>query len=93
MTNEEAKQWIENLIKTMRMETSGYYSDPSYKDEVYVALEMAIVALEQNVKLKEAIEKIDKWVHSGNRGNCDYFIVDQIEKIINGLKKDGTVSE
>lgn len=53
----------------------------------------AIEALEQNEKLKEAIKEIDKWVHSGNRGNCDYFIVDQVEEIINGLKKDGTVSE
>jgi hypothetical protein len=57
------------------------------------AYKMAFKALEQNVKLKKAIEKIDEWVHSGNRGNCDYFIVDQIEEIINGLKKNGTVSE
>lgn len=58
-----------------------------------ISLDMAIEALEQNVKLKEAIEKMDEWVHSGNRGNCDYFIVDQVEEIINGLKKDGMVSE
>lgn len=65
----------------------------SFAKDYKEALQMANKALEQNVKLKEAIEKMDKWVHSGNRGNCDYFIVDQVEEIINGLKKDGTVSE
>lgn len=54
MTREEAKQWIESLIKTMRTETSGPCPDTPYKDEVYVALEMAIEALKQQ-------EKIGKW--------------------------------
>lgn len=65
----------------------------SFAKDYKEALQIAIKALEQNVKLKEAIEQMDKWVHSGNRGNCDYFIVDRVEEIINGLKKDGTVSE
>lgn len=81
MTREEA---IEVLAQNLPCETDEDLSE---------AMAMAIVALEQNVKLKEAIEKMDKWVHSGNRGNCDYFIVDQVEKIINGLKRDGMVSE
>lgn len=81
MTNEEAKQWILDHMTP---------DDDTKQSQV---MRVVIKALEQNVKLKETIEKMDKWVHSGNRGNCDYFIVDQVENIINGLKKDGMVSK
>ena len=50
MTKEEAKRWIEYLIKTMKEETSGSYPDPPYKDEVYEALRMAVEALDQESK-------------------------------------------
>ena len=45
MTNEEAIMWIENLIHTMKEETSGKCPDPAYKEEVYVALHMALEEL------------------------------------------------
>lgn len=33
------------------------------------------------------IKEIRKWINSGNRGNADYFIVDQIEEIINKYER------
>lgn len=60
LTREEAKQWIENLIYTMKDETSGNFPDVAYKDEVYVALDMAIKEFKQKPKkghwVKEVIE-------------------------------------
>lgn len=47
MTEEKAIEWLNNLIETMKSETSGNYPDPEYKDEVYEALDIAIEALEQ----------------------------------------------
>lgn len=47
MTKEKAKQWIKDLISTMKLETSGFFPDAPYEDEVYEALEMGIKALEQ----------------------------------------------
>lgn len=47
MTREEAKDWIEALISTMKEETRGNYPDPEYSDEVYEALDMTIKSLEQ----------------------------------------------
>ena len=85
---EKWKSDFKGFISELSMPRDDYNGIMEYIDEVPIeALE------EQNAKLKEAIEKMDEWVHSGNRGNCDYFIVDQVEEIINGLKKDGTVSE
>ena len=48
MSNKEAVEWIEALIKLMREETepSEFYADPEYADEVYEALDMAIKALQ-----------------------------------------------
>ena len=50
MTKEKAIEWLNNLTETMKAETSGNYSDPEYRDEVYEALDMAIKALEQEPK-------------------------------------------
>ena len=83
---------IEEATKLLKMSDQAIWLKGLEKERKE-AEEMAIKALEQNAKLKEAIEKMDEWVHSGNRGNCDYFIVDQVEEIINGLKKDEMVSE
>ena len=47
MTRKEAIEWLNNLIETMKSETSGNYHDPEYKDEVYEAIDMAIEALKQ----------------------------------------------
>ena len=48
MTKVEAIQWIELLIKTMHEETHGEFKDPEYKDEVYIALDMAIKELKKD---------------------------------------------
>ena len=45
MTIPNAIMWIENLIHTMKEETSGKHPDPAYKEEVYTALRIAIGAL------------------------------------------------
>ena len=95
MTKEEAIIVLESFINVFNLYKAhdNAFVDMAIGGKAIQAFTMSIEALEQNVKLKEAIEKMDKWVHSGNRGNCDYFIVDQVEEIINGLKKDGMVSE
>lgn len=40
--------------------------------------------LEELKKHRENNKKILEYIHSGNRGNCDYFIVDQIEELLEG---------
>lgn len=52
--------------------------------EPYLALKMAIKALEQ----EPILDKIEKEINSPNRGTCDYFIVDRIEEIINKYKEE-----
>ncbi len=37
--------------------------------------------------MDDLISRIKEWINSGNRGNCDYFIVDQIENLINEYEK------
>lgn len=64
------------------------------------ALKAAIQALEQQpcedcVKrepIQKAIKDMLRWINSGNRGNADYFIVDQIEEIIAELNIDNLPS-
>lgn len=42
--------------------------------------------------IQEAIKDMLGWINSGNRGNADYFIVDQIEEIIAELDIDNLPS-
>ncbi len=72
LTREEAKQWIENLIKTMREETSGNFPDVAYKDEVYVALEMAIKEFEQK-------PKIGHWIKTNDYFTGAYSTIDYVQ--------------
>lgn len=60
MTKEKAKQWIKDLISTMKLETSGLFPDAPYEDEVYEALEMAIKALEQESRWIPTSERYPK---------------------------------
>lgn len=41
------------------------------------------------MKIDELISEIKKNINSGNRGNCDYFIVDEIENLIDEYEKSG----
>lgn len=66
MTNEEAVEWIELLIKEMKRDTSGPGADPKYKDEVYEALELAIKALEERPKGKWEFVQYDANLNIGN---------------------------
>jgi rubrerythrin len=56
MTKVDAIDWINQLIVTMKEETSGDFPEPEYQDEVYEALEMGIEALEQ-VSCDDAISR------------------------------------
>lgn len=47
------------------------------------ALDMAIKSLEH----EDILDKIREEINSPNRGTCDYFIVDQIEEIIDKYKE------
>ena len=58
MNNEEAKGWIDGLIKTMKQETSGKFPEPPYKDEVYEALNMGIKLLKAQ-PCEDAISRTD----------------------------------
>lgn len=52
MTREEALKWIEALVREMKEETSisNRFPDPEYRDEVYIALDVAIKALQEYEK-------------------------------------------
>lgn len=39
-------------------------------------------------RLLKAKEKIKDLINSSNRGSCDYFIVDQIEEVLNNVSED-----
>ena len=88
MTREEAKQWIELLTRTMRKETSGSYPDPLYKDEVYVALDMAIEALEQQpcedcISRQAVLEQINCWIGSGEYRytNATHYLTRRMQEL------------
>ena len=52
------------------------------------ACELAISDMEKIEKYEEAMGEILAEINTSNRGTCDYYIVDQIENIINGLRKE-----
>ena len=63
MTNEEAINWIDLLIKDMKRNTLGAanFADAEYKDEVYEALDMASKALKRSAALNDSdIRWVDK---------------------------------
>ena len=59
MTEREAIEWLNNLIETMKSETSEYLPHPEYKDEVYEALDVAIESLKQESILDKVKVEID----------------------------------
>ncbi len=65
MTREEAKDWIDKLIKTMKQETSGKFPEPPYKDEVYEALNMCIEFLK--TKPCEDMGEVSDGYHTFNQ--------------------------
>lgn len=52
----------------------------SYADE-HILRETLELELKKH---RENNQKILEYIHSGNRGSCDYFIVDQIEELLEG---------
>ena len=61
---------------------SGY--EPTDEKE---AIETIREALEQSDRYKKAIEDIKAEINTPNRNRCDYFIVNQIEKIVKGVSE------
>lgn len=82
MVREDAEDWIKRLINEMKQDT------PEYRDEVYEALDLAISDMEKIEKYEQAMEEMLTEINTPNRNTCDYYIVDQIENIINGLRKE-----
>lgn len=70
MTREEALRKVK-----------GYLTDCLPAD-CYGEVEEIIEALKE----EPVLDKIEKEINSPNRGTCDYFVIDQIEKIINKYK-------
>lgn len=50
--------------------------------------EQLVQYLEELKKYQENNKKIIECIHSSNRGSCDYFIVDQIEELMEGIGYD-----
>lgn len=101
MTNEEAINWIDLLIKDMKRSTLGaaHFADPEYKDEVYEALDMACKALKKSPALNDSeIRWVDK-VSLDSDGNIRDFNGKKIGtgRIIpdgrGGWMYEGTVTE
>lgn len=48
----------------------------------------AEIRAEERKKFEKVISEIKGWLNSGNRGSCDYFIVDKIEETIAEYEKE-----
>lgn len=85
MTQEDAEkmsnQQAVNILKPLRDMMRDQHGCPI--SDAYFALDKAINALTAQPEQTQMIKEIRKWINSGNRGSADYFIVDQIEEIIN----------
>lgn len=83
MTTNEAKEVL-NGIK-------GYENTmdliENHSVSVQDACTIGINAIDKVEKYKKAIEEIKVEINSPNRNTCDYFIVDQIEKIVKGVSE------
>lgn len=91
MTNKEAIDWIDILIKEMKRDTSGQRADPEYKDEVYEALDKAKDALKEIDDIKEATNYSEGysagWISGYNQA------IDQIFNELNSLIKSHVIEE
>jgi hypothetical protein len=82
MTISEAIEVIRGFAENMRctdLDCNDNCQQCDYPDFI-TASKMALKSL-------EAINKIKEQINSNNRGNCDYFIVDNIEEIITGVEE------
>ena len=88
MTNEEAIDYNKNLRMYMRL--SDKNQPCKFLEENYIALDMAIKALEQG----DVLDKIKGYIdHIRNTGMGKKKSLEFIEKFIEGLKSESEVSE
>ena len=78
------KLTTDKVLSNLQLIKNKLYIEPA---EYTATIDAASAAVKQNVDYTSAIENIKKFINSGNRGNADYFIVDQIESAIMGLEK------
>ena len=84
MTTDKAKEIVDTAFGVYYSEYIG--CECYDEDEAQEALDTALNALDEVEKYKKAIEDIKAEINTPNRNTCDYFIVDQIEKIIKGVE-------
>lgn len=53
-----------------------------------IVMHDAEVRADERKKFEKVISEIKGWLNSGNRGSCDYFIVDKIEETITEYEKE-----
>lgn len=77
--SDQLADWLEELKAYKEIGTvQGYQSAiDSYNTE-------HTLRLDAEQRLYELTQKILGYIQSGNRGNSDYFIVDQIEELLEG---------
>lgn len=77
--HEQLADWLEEYKAYKEIGTvQGYQSAiDSYNTE-------HTLRLDAEQRLYKLTQQILGYIHSGNRGNCDYFIVDQIEELLEG---------
>lgn len=83
MTTDKAKEILEG-IKSYE-NTMDLIENHSVS--VQDACAIGINAIEEVNRYKKVIEDIKAEINSPNRNTCDYFIVDQIEKIVKGVSE------
>ena len=85
MTTDRAKEVVNDAFGSWYSEYAGskHYNEIEAKE----ARDTAIKALDEVERYKQAIEDIKAEINTPNRNTCDYFIVDQIEKIVKEVSK------
>ena len=78
------KLTTDKVLSNLQLIKNKLYIEPA---EYTATIDAASAAVKQNTDYASAIENIKRFINSGNRGNADYFIVDQIESAIMGLEK------
>lgn len=88
MTNKEAIEILKELPDRIVSVLMPLDINFDYKE----AIDLAIKALKQEPET-DILEQIIAEINTSNRGTCDYYIVDRIEKIINEYQKKVKTNE
>jgi len=78
------KLTTDKILSNLQLIKNKLYIEPA---EYTATIDAASAAIKRNADYVSTIETIKTFINSGNRGNADYFIVDQIESAIIGLEK------